>query len=318
MMLAVANNHSRQSGIALVLVLWMLVLLTVIANSLVFSSRTELLAASNIAQAARAEATADAGIHLAMRDLLEHTGNRAAPGNASDGASFPADGLPRKFAFHDATVWISVMPESAKIDINAAPDTVLAGLMRAAGADETQASALVDAIADWRDTDDLRHPNGAERGEYLVAGRTPPANADFVSTRQLRDVLGMSDVLYERIEPLVTVHSHAPAIDTTVAPRGVLLALPGVTPDVVDAYVAQRTAALENGAAAPPFAAAQAFHAVTNGTTYSIQVAVELGDNAAFTRQAVVQLTGNRATPVAILDWRAPQGEPASVPQFTH
>ena len=61
---------AAQSGIALVMVLWMLALLSVIAGSLVFSSRTEMLMAGNTAALAQAEASADAGVYMAIHELV--------------------------------------------------------------------------------------------------------------------------------------------------------------------------------------------------------------------------------------------------------
>ena len=58
-----------QQGVALVLVLWVSVLLTVIASSFIVERRTETIILMNSASLARAEAAADAGVHRGIHDM---------------------------------------------------------------------------------------------------------------------------------------------------------------------------------------------------------------------------------------------------------
>jgi len=295
-----------QAGIALVLVLWVLALLTVIAGSLVFSSRTELLVAGNVASLAQAEALADAGVHRAIFELARPP---------TDLARWKGDGTEHAWQHGGGELRVTIRDESAKVDLNAAPPLLLKGLFRTAGLGEIEADALGDAVADWRDPDDLRGANGAERGDYAAAGRNyGPANMPFETTEELRLVLGMSDALYRRLESLVTVHSRLAGINAAVAPREVLLALPGATAAMVDAFIEQRQALLAQGLPAPPFPAAQGLAANATGSTYGIQVRVVLGNNARFSREAVVRMTANVYEPATILAWRAPTGSPGAGP----
>lgn len=300
------NRCNRQSGIALVLVLWMLVLLTTIANSLSFSSRTDVIAAGNLAAQARAEALADAAVHRAIHQLASAS-NTSAQGAPHDPTRWKADGLVRTWRYEDAEMRVSIIGEAGKIDINTAPPPLLAGLFRSVGLEQGMVEALVDAILDWRDEDELRRPNGAERSEYAAAGlQHGPANADFMAIDELQQLLGMTSTLFKHIEPLITVHSRQAGIDTATAPRDVLLALPNTTPEQVDSYISQRIILLEQGLPAPPFAPAQGFSTGTSAGAFSIQVEAVLSDNARFSRQAVVRLTGSPSEPVSFLAWRAP------------
>ena len=72
--------------------------------------------------------------------------------------------------------------KSAKIDLNAAAEPLLKGLLDSVGRRGAEAAAqrVVDAILDWRDPDDLKRPNGAEAADYRAAGRKyRPPNAPF-------------------------------------------------------------------------------------------------------------------------------------------
>ena len=299
----VARNHRpapprAQSGIALVLVLWMLALLSVIAGSLVFSSRTEVLMAGNLVSLARAEALADAGAYKAIYELTRPQ---------TDPQRWRGNGLTHDWNFQGEELRVTILDESAKVNLNAAPTVLLKGLFRALGVAEPDADALADAVADWRDADDLRSLRGAEKADYAAAGRDyAPANAPFETIDELHQVLGMSDDLFRKLEPLVTVHSRQSGINTAVAPRAVLLALPGATPEQVDVFLEQRWILLEQGLPAPAFPGVQGLSAGAIGSVFSIQVEAVVSGNARFSRAAVVRLTGNLKEPVAVLAWRAP------------
>lgn len=299
MLLTLRRTPARCKGIALVVVLWMLALLSVIAGSLAFSTRTDLLIVGNAASMAQAEAIADGGIFRAISELLAPV--------QGDPNHWKGDGQHHIWQFSGANVIIRITDESARIDLNSATEDLLRGMFISLGVAETEASALVDTIQDWRDADDLRRPRGAEKDDYAVAGRTDgPANTDFETVEELRQVLGMTEMLYRAVEPLVTVHSRQPWINSAIASRSVLLALPGATPELVDIFIEQRQAAWAQGQPSPPFAVGQVITATSTSTTFSIQTEAVLGDNTRFLREAVVRLTGDPRSPFIILAWRAP------------
>ena len=294
------TDLKRSAGIALVVVLWVLALLSVIAGSLVFSSRTEVLMAGNFSALAQAEALADAGVYKAIHELARPL---------TDLQRWKGDGSSRIWRYQGAEMHVTILDESAKLDINTAPPALLAGLFQVLGVAEAEAIALADAVVDWRDADDLRSLHGAEKADYAAAGLSyGPANAQFETIEELRQVLGVTDALYGRLERLVTVHSRQTGVNTAVAPREVLLALPGATPAQVDLFLQQRQALLDQGLPAPPFPGAQGFSANASGSTFSVQVEAVLGDNARFSREAVVRMTANAKDPMMILAWRAPAG----------
>ncbi|MBV5276576.1 general secretion pathway protein GspK, partial [bacterium] len=127
------------------------------------------------------------------------------------------------------TIRITMRSESAKIDLNNANPELLKGLLRNAGVDGEALERLSDALQDWRDADDLRRPNGAEKEDYIAAGKTYiPANANFQTLDELRQVLGMTEAVYRRIADQITIYSGQSGINSSIASREVLLAIPGV------------------------------------------------------------------------------------------
>lgn len=296
----------KTRGVALVAVLWMLALLSVIAASLVYTTRTELVIAGNVASMAQAEAAADAGIYKAIGELL-------AP-RPTDPQSWKANGLVHFWEFGAARLAITIADEGGKIDLNAADPQLLRNLFISRGLDESAANSLVDSLADWRDPDILRRLHGAEKEDYLAAGlKYGPANSNLTAIEELRQVLGMSDALYAMVAPLVTVFSGQPGINPASAPREVLLTLPGANPAIVDAYLYERQAAAEQGLQPPLFPLATLYLSGANVTAVTIQATAVMSDNANFSREAVVRLTGDRSAPFAVLAWRTPAGPGSSI-----
>jgi general secretion pathway protein K len=285
-----------QAGIALIAVLWLTTLLTVIASGFAFSMRGEALAARNALSYAKARAAADGAIERTAFELQR-------PRNLAE--AWAADGEPHKWQEGDAAITSVAVDESAKIDINSATDVLLKGLLQnIGGLDAEAAQRLLEAIADWRDADDLRRPNGAEEPEYRAAGlKYRPSNAPFDTIGELRRVLGMSPAIFARIADSITVYSRQPGVNAATATRNVLLSLPAVTPELVDTYVAQRVDARANKLPVPPFPAAQGF-ASGAIAVWRIQAQAVMPDGVTFVRDAVLRPSMDPRRPVIALLWQ--------------
>lgn len=292
----------KNQGIALVLVLWMTTLLTVIAASFVFSMRTDTLLAQNLVASARAQTLADAGVQRALYETFKPV---------NDKQRWKGDGATHQWEFGDATINISLLDVSGKIDLNSASDLLLKGLLKSAGLDDEKTAALLDAILDWRDPDDLRRINGAELAEYQAAGlKYKPANAPFETIDELQRVLGMTPQLYGRMADALTVDSRQAGVNPTIASRNVLLALPGADAAQVDAYLAARREAQANNQPPPPFPPAAAVVAGGNGSVYSVRAEAVLQDGAVFVREAVVRINPGAIRKFAFLSWKDGEASP--------
>ncbi len=288
-------SFNSQRGVALILVIWVSVLLTVIASSFIVERRTETLIVRNSVSMARAEAAADAGVFRALYEVYRTN-------NPVD--AWKRDGTPYQWSLDEVPVRIEIRDESAKIDINTASDALLRGLLLSVGLADDEASRLLDAILDWRDADSLKRPNGAEEPEYRAAGLTyKPANAPFQTIEEIQLVLGMRPEIYRRIAPSITVFSRQAGVNPQLASREVLLAIPGVTPENVDQYIAQREAARAAGQPLPPFAGAGSFTA-SYTMLATIRAEARLDDGTVFTREAVALLRPSPRKPVTFVAWR--------------
>ncbi len=296
------NGKNGQRGIALVLVLWMTTLLTVIAASFVFSMRTDMLLAQNLVASSRAQALADAGLQRGIYELFKPAGDKL---------RWQGDGVVHQWEFGGAKVSVVMLDVSGKIDINFASDALLKGLFKSVGLDEQRSSALLDAVLDWRDVDDLRRTNGAESAEYQAAGlKYKPANGMFESIDELQRVLGMTPEIFAKLADSLTVESRQSGINSSVASRKVLLALPGVDETAVDTYLALRQQAIDANLPLPLFPQAAGFMAGANGSVYSVRAEAVLPDGAVFVREAVVRINQGAARKVVYLSWKDGEATP--------
>lgn len=302
------NRPSRQRGVALVLVMWVAVILTVIAGSFILERRTETLIVMNSISIARAEAAANAGV---ARAVAESYRNDPTALNA-----WKRDGTPHDWVFEGIAVRVEMRDESAKIDLNTASEALLRGLLLSVGLADEEATRLLDAILDWRDPDILKRPNGAEESDYRAAGLSyRPGNAPFQAMEELQLVLGMRPETYRLLAPSVTVYSRQPGVNVQVATREVLLAIPGLTSDIVDEYIARREAALAAGDPPPALPQAGAFAA---GITpvLNVRSVAQHEDGTVFAREAVALLRAVPRKPVRYVAWRsAPVTPAAAVPE---
>lgn len=284
-----------QGGVALVVVMWAAILLAVIASSFIFERRTETMIVANSISMARAQAAADAGVQRAIYEAYRND-------NGAD--IWKRDGTPHDWTFDGVPLRVVMVDESAKIDINTASDALLRGLFVSAGLSDDEASSLIDAVLDWRDADSLKRAHGAEEDDYKAAGLSyRPANAPFQTIEELQLVLGMRPEVYRRIAPYITVYSRQPGVNPLLAAREVLLAIPGVTTEIADDYIARREAARASGDPLPTLPEAGVFGGAAS-MVITIHSEARLGDGTFFGREAVALLRPAPRKPVTFVAWR--------------
>ncbi|QBQ53538.1 general secretion pathway protein GspK [Nitrosococcus wardiae] len=287
-----------ERGIALVVVLWTVTLLAVIAGSFTYTLRIESTLAANLVGQAKARALAEAGIVYATLDLLRPLQMRR----------FSPDGLPYRWKFGDGEVMISVRDVGGLVDLNTASRELLGGLLGVAGVAVEERDSLLDAIEDWRDPDDVPLLQGAEDKDYMAAGLPYGAkDGPFEDITELQQVLGISLELYQRLENFLTVYSEQPGIDPAVAPRGVLLAIPGIDFEAIEIYLEERRARQMMGEAPPPLPpVGGGYLAQAQGLAYSVRAEAKTEGGGAALIKAVISPDSSTEglIPYSVLEWR--------------
>lgn len=288
--------RDAQTGIALVLVLWVMTLLAVIAGSFVYTARSNTLVSGNLVAQAKARLLADAGIERGIYEVLKP---------AADAERWQARSLPYAFSLDAAQIQVTLRDEAAHIDLNTADEALLKGLLLSLGQEADAAAKLLDAIIDWRDADEMVRPQGAERDQYEAAGYDYiPANAQFQSVEELRLVMGMTPELLRKMLPALTVYSLQAGINSRQAPREVLMAVPNVLAEDVDAYLLLREEMHAQEQMPTPFPQASAYEATGDTQVYNLRSVVSLPDGARFANEAVVKLTNKPNRPFAVMRWQ--------------
>jgi general secretion pathway protein K len=136
---------------------------------------------------------------------------------------------------------------------------------------------------------------------------------------ELSRVLGVTPALHAKVAPLLTVHSRQRGVNALTASRSVLLALPGATPEAVDAYIAARDEALAGNLPVQPFPPAQAFGAGA-GAVWRVRAEASGADGVTFVRESVVRATADPRRPYYALLWsegERPPPPPVVAPEAT-
>lgn len=231
-----------ERGVALALVLWLLVILGAVAAAVVGSTRS----ASNVLVNARARTiaryAAESGVVAGVAVLQQRMVGAYTPGQQV----LALREVDREFAqlrdvpLGRARFAVVLTNLSGRLDLNQAEPATLVGLF-SQFTSPAAAGAVVDALQDWRDADDLVRPNGAESEAYQHAGSPyVPRNAPLNRLDEFRRVRGVTDSLAMAVAPYVTVDGDL-LIDINAAPEAVLAAVPGIGPAGARTLVARRT-----------------------------------------------------------------------------
>lgn len=285
-----------QHGVALILVLWVIALMSVLLGSFALIARTENLQARHLLDATTARYAAEAGLERAVYELR----------NVDPLTRWVGDGRAYEFAFDHAKVQVQLTDETGKIDINSADDNLLQSMFVSVGVSLDQAANLSDAIQDWRDPDDDVHARGAEAAQYKSQGLSYlPRNAPFQTVSEVQQVFGMNYELYSRIEPAITIYAGGGNPNAAYAPLEVLMTLPGWTEEFARQYIAARQL-VEPGQPGPPGPDGNPLVANGGGNTYTVKSRATLANGASTVLDASIRLGGVGAAgrPYTVLRWR--------------
>jgi general secretion pathway protein K len=290
------NSKAKQSGVALLMVLWVLLLVTITTGSYTLMARMDNLEAHTVLWGTRARLSAEAGMHMAviaLRDPLEEQ-------------RWIADGRTYEVFYEDTKLEIQITDERGKVNINKIGEEAMQQLFTANGLDSDDATLLAAALLDWRDGDELVRPNGAEESDYLSVGyEVGPANRDFIMVEEMLQVLGLSWELFEKMVPGLTVWSNQAMPNPAFAPVEALLALPEMNEEEALNFVQERHS--QEGSDDLPLTLPNGQVAVARGrgVTYSIVSKATLPNGVWDQVEATIRLGGNEGgLPFRILKWQ--------------
>jgi len=270
----------QQRGLALVMVLWLIMLLGIIASGHTYNAHIESrLAAANV-QTAKARASVESGLNIAILQLL--TANSTDP--------WPIDGTVENFRLADTEILIAIRDATGLIDLNTTSPDLLQNLLTALEVDPNRQKRIIAAILDWRDGDGLKHLHGAESPDYLSSGlRWTPRDGAFSSVEELRYVMGITQRLFNDMAPFVTVYSEQAGINLEFAAPFLISAMQGQ--DIIPATTR------------PSLSDAQSAIAIGSGT-YHIYISSINSEGKGASAEAVIRISEDSDRPYRVLYWR--------------
>jgi general secretion pathway protein K len=279
---------AQEQGSVAIVALWSMAIVFALLAAASFTTRTELQITRNELAAGRVRAAAEAGTQLGLARLLA----RRAKGTVI------FDGRPEIWQDGPVRVVLGIADEAGKIDLNQAPSPLLAGLFAAVGETKEMAFLLACRVVE-------------RRGGTVPDCPVPPAMESmraslFAAPEELATLPGFGDRRYARVADFVTVASGASAVDPVVAPRAVLLALPGATPELVDGWLAARKAEAEMAPEGSLFEQLPDFPFLMVSPLRDFMVsATATGPEGARARADLqIRLTGNASHPYDVLAFR--------------
>lgn len=188
---------TRQEGVALVAVLWIVAALSILVTGMVQAQRDEIRLVSSARQTVQGSATGNAAIQLVLQRM---------------GANpEPVRSLSRiEVGFAGLTIPVEVVPLNGLIDLNRAPEPLLVALFTVAGRMAPDPAAAL--------------------ARALIAARVPgpltQGGPRFEAIEDLLQLPGVDFGLYARLSPLVTTDAMGGGrVNAMAAPQGVLLVL---------------------------------------------------------------------------------------------
>jgi general secretion pathway protein K len=215
------KHNSSQSGIAMMIVLWVLVLLIALATEFAFSMKMEVNTTRNYKEDTEGYYLAKAGLNLALAELIkdasfhsiheEHgwiTGNLASatetnsePGVDTEGEKEEEFSIINRtdIKLDNGTITYTIRDENGKISINSASKGTLNKLLAYSGVSEKlEQDTISDSILDWIDPNKNHRLNGAEDDYYRTQSPSYYAkNGKIETLDELLKIRGITDeILY--------------------------------------------------------------------------------------------------------------------------
>lgn len=187
-----------QRGMVLIAVLWMVAALSILVTGMTRSVREEVRTLALARQSVEGTAWGDAAIGLVLQEMVSR------PANAVTTL------VKAQTVYRGASIEVEVVPLNGLIDLNSAPEALLANLYAVAGGLPAQsASVLAQATVQTRDQ---RDAHGMQKR--------------FEAPEDLLQIGGVDYPLYARLSGLVTADLRgAGKVNPLAAPLGVLTVL---------------------------------------------------------------------------------------------
>ena len=251
----------NQKGVALLIVLWVIAVLSVVVLEFSFAMRTEIHITKNLKEEAQLYAIAEGGIQRAIAELIYKHDSKIqrmkkvlkTEETPPEEREWMTDGRLYQIPSQQGFCEIRIMSEAGKVNINIISDSTLRKIIGQMGLEGEARDRVTDSILDWRDPDDFYRLNGAEN-DYYRALKEPYdcKNGNFDSLEELLLVRGItSDLFYGKkrgeadsekvgLKDIFSIYSSGEQIDINSATLPVMKIFLGIPGDIAQLIVKAR------------------------------------------------------------------------------
>lgn len=243
----------RSPGVALVVVLWVIMVLSLLISGFAFRMYVETQVASFNRKQLKAEMLARAGLEVARMELILAARQGGPDSLVSDWATNTT--LLGEHELGGGAYNVKITDEQAKLPVNNLDETQWKNLMEVLGVDPLDGDVIVDSVLDWIDDNDLHRLNGAESDYY--AELEPPYRAKNGRIDRIEELLLVRGVTKELFEGTPAVEDQparpglkdlltatmSPQVNVNTASAEVLRALLGLDETQVAAILTRRDGA---------------------------------------------------------------------------
>jgi len=281
---------ANESGFIIVPVLWIIAAL--VSLTIIYSLYARETALNFVDHDERLQAAAltESAVELAAYQLTAQADSQPLQGQFS-------------FRQGSATVTAHFRCENSLIDLNFAPQTVLAGFFVGVGVQPDDATAFAERIMAWRSN--LRPGSSDSEAElYRQYGRGyGPRHGAFQDISELGLVAGLPAALIDRVLPYFTVYSGQPEVNVLAAPSQVLAALPGLTPERLQTLLSIRANAPQDIMRAQ-LGMTQSYITLNASRANRVSVAIQFASGRRTQAQIDIFLLPRDKEPYRVLAWR--------------
>jgi len=192
------SQRSRERGIALISVLWVLLLLSGLAGAAAFMAHTNAILTHKLGEFVQAESTTDAALVNAITMLSDEKTSRHPR----------IDGQPQTWEFQGIPVAVSVSNEAGRIDVNTADDDLILAFLYSQDIPEDRATVMLG---------DLR------KYQNVAAGSAPPGALRTID--ELKKIPSWAAQKLDCWTDALTVYTGLPSVNSSEATEQVGAAL---------------------------------------------------------------------------------------------
>ena len=187
----------KSNGVAMILVLWVIMVLSLMVSGFAFTMHVETRVASFNRKQLKAEMLARSGIEIARMQLITDPDSIQGGGNQPNINGESEIDMFKDHALGEGRFTLNIIGEDGKFPINQASPEQLSRLLYLLDVDSVDADVIVDSILDWIDEDDLHKLNGAESDYYM--NLSPPYESKDAPLDRPEEILlirGMTPEIY--------------------------------------------------------------------------------------------------------------------------